>query len=127
MVIVGCSPEGDPHLAAPDAGQLVTDGGVPEFPCEVREVLQEHCSACHASRFPFIGTTPSLQHRPDWLVRGRQAPTQGETAVLRLDDPASPMPPSSVARRLTASEIGLIRDWVEQGMPAGACAALDPP
>ena len=107
------SPDGP---ARPDAA-----APAPEFPCDVRAVLETTCAPCHA------GTTYTVEFKTrDVLLRPwGDAGTFGEHAATLVM--MAQMPPTNAGRFPTADERVILIDWVAAGMPAGPCGALTPP
>src|SRR5689334_3540569 len=78
----------------------------PEFPCQVRAVLETYCAPCHA------GTTYTveLKTREALLRPWGDAGTFGQHAATLVM--MAQMPPTSAARFPTADERVILIDWV---------------
>ena len=114
--------------ADPEAGSVSPpppDGGAPltGFPCEVRAVLQAHCARCHAGQ----SYAPVFLTRDALLGPASAAGmTVGEFARQRMSTGAKyPMPPYG-SEVVSVAEVATVSDWVQAGMPAGACGKLTP-
>jgi hypothetical protein len=112
------SPQTDPSGPSDAAAAAAP---APEFPCEVRAVLETYCAPCHA------GTTYTVEFKTrEVLLRPwGDAGTFGQHAATLVM--MAQMPPTSAARFPTADERVILIDWVAAGMPAGPCGALSPP
>ena len=84
------------------------------LPCDVRAALQASCAGCHVGAV-YI---PAFSTRDDLL-------SLRATLVERMQSPTSPMPPPGAQRPLSDAERALITDWVQRGLPAGECGALE--
>ena len=98
-----------PQQPEPQQQQPVLTG----LPCDVRAALQSTCAGCHAGAV-YI---PGFATRADLLSLGTKL---GD----RLASATEPMPPTG-ARQPTADERALISRWISDGLPAGACGALE--
>lgn len=101
---------------APDAGggaSLLTG-----FPCEVRVVLELHCTGCHSTQTYLRG----LLRRGDFLQPRTDTQLLGQHALERMQPGAAmPMPPAGYSTKPSAAEVAVIAAWVNAGMPAGGC------
>jgi hypothetical protein len=111
----GGTTEGDP-----------TGGEVRDLPCEVDELLQARCRACHSD--PPVGAPIPLVTRDDLLAASAVDPnaTVADRVWLRMSDDASPMPPAPGAR-VTAEQIAAFEAWLDAGTPAGTCGSTGGP
>ena len=124
----------EPLVTVPDAGapapvvvadagpQVEADGGVPPLtglPCEVRAVLETHCTGCHAGQT----YAPHLTSRADFLqARINSTQLVGQFALQRMQPGAQyPMPPYGYQTQPSAQDVAVISGWVNAGMPGGAC------
>lgn len=102
--------------------QTTTTTPLTGFPCDVREVLQTNCAACHAGAV----YVTHFDAREDLLAPGRETETLGIAVALRLrPDAQSPMPPVNAPQQPTLAQRQLIENWVSAGMPGGECGPLD--
>lgn len=97
----------------PDGGR-----GNPGLPCDVSKVLTENCLSCHAT-----AQGPSklaLATYGDLVAPARTNPAKKviEESVLRMQDPARPMPSSGL---LPAADVKVLQDWISAGLPKGSC------
>ncbi len=102
-------------------GGLVTDG----LPCDVALVVSDHCASCHGT--PLSGGAPQrLLSVDDFFAASSidSTKTEGQRAVLRMRNTASPMPPGG---GLTAAQISAFDTWVTAGMPRGSCSSATEP
>lgn len=126
MLFVACGPEGvesQPPVTPSTEQEPVTTSTTPltGFPCDVREVLQANCAACHAG----AQYVTRFNSREDFLRVRDGAELFGAEVALRLrPDATYPMPPPSMQQQPTFSERQLIDGWVQSGMPGGACGPL---
>jgi mono/diheme cytochrome c family protein len=91
------------------------------LPCEVQTILVKYCASCHGAP-PAGGAPRSLVTyadltKPDLMTSSL---TEAEVALQRIQNKASPMPPSP-ASIPTASEIATLQGWVSSGYPSGTC------
>jgi len=92
-----------------------------DFKKDVHPLLQSRCFKCHSG--PNSKSGVRLDHRPEILgeTSGRAFVAPGKSAESRLihlvsgvlDDDV--MPPKGP--RLTSQEVGLLRAWIDQGLP----------
>ena len=96
-----------------DAGQLGTpvDRPLGGLPCEVKQVLEAHCTACHGGQLYVLHLTQAEDFRRERM----QGKTVGQVAAK------SPMPPYGHETQPTASEALVLINWVTSGMPEGTC------
>jgi len=102
----------------------IADAGVPggTLPCDVQTLMVNRCTSCH-------GTTPS-GGAPRSLVTyanltspdpSNTAMTEAQVALQRMQNTASPMPPSP-ATAATSTEIATLQNWINGGYPSGSCS-----
>jgi hypothetical protein len=91
------------------------------LPCDVANFIASKCITCHGP-----GTSTVLTSRDALLgsstVSGQ---TVAVRSVARLQAASQPMPPAGFPAA-TPLEVSAFSAWVEGGMPAGSCAAIDP-
>ena len=91
---------------------------------QIAPILYKNCTSCHHSNgsgpFP-LTTYQDARRRSDLLVTA----TQSRYMPPWLPDPNQE--PLAGSRRLAASDIALIRAWVNAGMPEGSGSAPPPP
>ena len=100
---------------------VLADAGTPPltgFPCEVRAVLELHCTGCHSTQTYLRG----LLRRGDFLQPRTDTQLLGQHALERMQPGAAmPMPPAGYSTKPSAAEVAVIAAWVNAGMPAGGC------
>jgi len=98
-------------------------GTAGDLPCDVAAVVQQHCEHCHGLTLR-TGAPMMLMHASDFAAL-RNGVQVGQTALLRVQDDARPMPPPPDPR-LSPAEIATLAQWVNAGVPAaaGGCAIL---
>jgi hypothetical protein len=96
----------------------------PTFSRNIAPLLHRHCAPCHrageAGPFPLLKFADARKHAADIV----------EVTASRRMPPWLPDEGTEVfpdARQLTASEIALLRIWVQAGIPEGKPADLPPP
>ena len=112
-----------------------SDGGPVRFDRDIRPILSDNCFTCHGpdeSRrqvFLRLDTQEGI-----FQDRGGYRPiVSGDPQKSRLyqrisaEDTARRMPPPGSDRQLTEEQIGLIRQWIEQGAPYESHWAFVPP
>ena len=97
-----------------------------EFNRDIRPILSENCLHCHgpdrAKRKAKLRLDVEDGAKAD-LGDGRRAivagnPDESEAlARITTDDPDEKMPPPASGRNLTASQVELLRKWIEAGAP----------
>lgn len=108
-----------------DAGTYIDPGGLNTtgvgagtgdntgLPCDVQQLLENRCIACHLS----TSQIPLLSY--DQLVKpSKSDPSKNLAAVAlaRMQNPSDPMPPAP-AMAPTADEIAVFKTWVGQNEP----------
>lgn len=111
----------------PDTGQKV------DFSTQVLPLLKARCFACHAGKKQEAGFR--LDQRRRLLAGGDSGPVvrpgdgAGSLLVKYISgaDPEHLMPPEGEGDRLSATQVAVIRTWIDQGLlwPAGADTAGD--
>jgi mono/diheme cytochrome c family protein len=81
------------------------------------------CTSCHGAS-PKRGAKLPLVTLEDFTKPDPQNPAQkvGDLVVVRMKDTVKPMPESGL---LTADQIATVETWVKEGMPRGACGAIE--
>ena len=105
----------DAGAAAPsDAAAVNTEGA----PCEVAEILSEHCWACHTDP-PRNAAPMPLMTRADFQRPSVSMPDQPvwQRVMARIHDAESPMPPPS-SSTLDDATLATLDTWLEDGAPA---------
>jgi hypothetical protein len=102
----------------PDSGS--GDGGEPSgpaVPCEIQELLREHCGDCHAEP-PRYGAPMSLVEYDHLQIPSASDPTRSvwELAIERMNDPERPMPPNG---EISDEDRAALLGWLEAGAPEG--------
>jgi hypothetical protein len=98
-------------------------GAANDLPCDVAELLETHCLACHQGSNIKGGV--DLSSRASLMAESPAMPDQtvAERAVARMKDTDFPMPQ---AGQLPAAQIAVLEGWVAAGMPEGDCGAEPP-
>lgn len=104
------------------------------FNREVKPVLQQHCVVCHQGALPppALNLTDrdsvfrKLPNGKVYLAPGKPDESLLITAISRLGTHPKLMPRTDVS--LTDDQIGMLREWIEDGAywPAGAAGLLKP-
>lgn len=124
------TPQHQPVTVEPDAGTpVVPDAGQPfvtpsadGLPCDVRAVLEAHCTACHGGSM-YVPHLNAIDHFRHARAAGK---TVGQIAVERLAPMAEfPMPPTGHTTQPSAAEALVLINWVTSGMPAGTCGVAE--
>ena len=87
----------------------------PAVPCEIQELLQEHCGDCHADP-PRYGAPMALVDYEHFQVPATSDPTRSvfELAIERMNDPVRPMPPNG---DIAPEDRDALLAWLEAGAP----------
>jgi hypothetical protein len=91
------------------------------LPAQIRELLSARCLLCHGN--PPLPTVPGSLASYEELRRPSKsdpARTMAEMALLRIRNPAMPMPPAP-GQPLSAQEASALETWVRLGMPLEGC------
>ena len=104
------------------------------FVREVKPVLQQHCLRCHNGALPapalnLTSSEKAFQTRPDgkaYIVAGKPDQSLLLTAIQRMGTHPKMMPRTDLS--LTDDQIGMLREWIEDGAywPAGKTGCLKP-
>jgi cytochrome c553 len=125
LVMVGCGDATDTYLDVLDMSASVKgDGGaLAGLPCDVSQVLASRCLSCHSA--PPNGSPLSLASYADLTAISSADPNKKviERAVMRMQDPARPMPPTGVS---AAADVSVLQGWINAGLPMGSCMGSDP-
>jgi cytochrome c5 len=116
----GCQDEAPQYL---DVLDMSGDGSASSgLPCDVSQVLSKTCTACHNSTASGL---PKLVTYADVTAASTVDPTKKliERAIVRMQDPARPMPPSGLP---PASDVAVLQAWVNAGTPMGSCGTSNP-
>jgi hypothetical protein len=102
--------------AGADAG---VSGGT--LPCNIQTLLATRCGSCHGA-MPSGGAPRSLVTYADLTKAdlANASMTEAQTALARMQNAGSPMPPAPAAPA-TASEIAALQTWISAGYPSGSC------
>ncbi len=111
------------------ASWAAADAPTPEaidFNRDVRQILSNHCFACHgpdqAKRQAGL-RLDKQDHALAVLESGQRAIVPGDskasTLIARITNPddEAAMPPAGGGRRLTPREVDVLRRWIDQGAP----------
>jgi len=93
-----------------------------DMPCDATNVLVGSCTGCHGT--PPSGGAPQALNSLAALKAaspGYPGQSNGQRAVARMADTASPMPPSPNPP-VSATAQSAFAAWVSAGMPAGSCS-----
>lgn len=93
-------------------------------PCDVAQLLADKCLTCHGTK-PIGGAPMSLVTYDDLVATSKVDASKKvvERCVIRMQDSASPMPPSGGA----AADAATLQAWIDAGTPKGDCTdVVDP-
>lgn len=113
---------------APSAGGGSDTGGVliseRGLPCEVQDLLVQHCEACHAAAIPARIVTHDDLVAPSQTDPAR---TVAEVALERMNMTTKGVMPPSPAPIVDLAAITAFEAWLEDGAPSGTCSTEAPP
>lgn len=96
-----------------------------DVPCDVANILAEHCVTCHSDATPKGGVSLTSFTNLTAPSPVDSAQTVAQRSVIRMRDSNSPMPQTGP---LAETEIEVVESWVNAGTPQGDCgAAAEPP
>ena len=102
-------------------GQGAGSGAPTGLPCDVQQLLENRCIACH------LGPSPAALLSYDDLVKhsaGAPTKTLAQVSLERMQNVASPMPPAPAVAP-TAAEVAVLDAWIKAGTPKGTtCTSL---
>jgi hypothetical protein len=104
-------------LARPSAA---ADG---ELARRAEAVLKDHCQRCHGPDGKAKGGMGYILDRDKLIARKKIVPGKPADSQLWQRISEGEMPPEDVKRRPTASEVTVIKRWIEAGAPAARPAA----
>src|SRR5947209_6742718 len=106
-----------------------------DFARDIRPILSENCFACHGpddkARKAKLrldtkeGAFGKLRGGGHAVVPGKAAESE-LLARVTTADASEKMPPPKSGKKLTARQLALLRQWVEQGAPWSTHWAFDP-
>lgn len=98
------------------------------LPCDVATVLSAHCTSCHGAT-PIGGAPESLLTYADLTRPSISDPSVSNVvmSLMRMQDAAAPMPPSTRGVTVPAADIAVLQAWVDAGTPRGDCAGPTDP
>jgi len=108
-----------------DGGGNLVDGGASTALCDLQQTLRARCLGCHSN--PPVGGAPMpLVTYADLVAPARSNPstTVAALALVRMQDPVSPMPPAP-APRATPAEVSTLSKWLAAGSPS-TCVSSPP-
>jgi uncharacterized membrane protein len=122
LCLAACAPQQVTPVPLVEALAVSTPDQLTGFPCDVREVLQAKCAACHAGQT----YVTQFKSRADLLEQSGTGPhALGVELAARLrPDAIAPMPPTGSAKQLAIAERQLLDGWSASGMPGGSCGEL---
>jgi hypothetical protein len=124
----GLSTDSNPPPGGGGGGGGTPPGGTSDptvtsdMPCEATDVLVGSCTGCHGT--PASGGAPQSLNSLAALKAaspGYPGQSNGQRAVSRMADTASPMPPSPNPP-VSAAAQSAFAAWVTAGMPGGSCS-----
>ena len=103
----------------PSAASAAAGGGT-TLPCEVSQLMQTHCGACHGAT-PTSGAPMPLVTYADLLAPARSDASKKvhQLVAERIEERARPMPPDPT-KRLPDTAIAMFKTWSTSGALAGA-------
>ena len=110
--------------ASPDAGSVVRDAAGMDLPCEVANLLNSRCTACHSDP-PRAGALMPMLTLDDLAAPTPTNPLVRviDEAVIRMSEGTMPPPPLPSA---TQSEVSAVQSWIEAGLSSAECGPSDP-
>jgi mono/diheme cytochrome c family protein len=117
-----CIPAGVVLWLQPSAGVSAgPTGPAISFDRQIRPILAENCFACHGPDAKQRKAKLRLDLKEAALGSGVIVPGKsGESELysrVSSDDAQQRMPPKKTGKRLTAAQIALLRQWIDQGAP----------
>jgi hypothetical protein len=99
-------------------------GGAGGLPCDVASVLAAKCTSCHSDP-PINNALSGLVTYADLTATAKEDATRNEAqlSVVRMQNTASPMPPTSVSVTATAADVATLQNWINAGYPTGSCGS----
>lgn len=97
-----------------------------DFNRDIRPILSENCYECHGPGVP----TPQADlylHKPSRATRIGDSGTSLLIQRVGATDPDRRMPPTSTGKRLSATQIGLLKRWIDSGASFDRHWAFVPP
>lgn len=94
-----------------------------DLPCDVAQVLSDHCTSCHGS--PPTGNAPFPLLTYGDLVAPDAGTTRADRGYIRMTAASNPMPPLPAAA-VPADQIAAWKAWLDAGLPMGTCGTSDP-
>ncbi len=112
-----------------------TDAAGVNFDRDIRPILSDNCYACHGPDSSSRKGGLRLDEREAAILRrdGRAAIVPGDPdksemiARIISDEPEELMPPPKTGKRLTAGQIGLLKQWIADKAPYSAHWSFTPP
>jgi uncharacterized membrane protein len=120
-------PGGGGNLGAGGSSQAGSGGSAGSsgsgLPCDVQTLLVTSCDSCHGAT-PSGGAPRSLATYADLTKPdpANTAMTEAQVALQRMQNTASPMPPSP-ATAASSAQIATLQSWINSGYPTGSCAS----
>ena len=85
-----------------------------DFNRDIRPILSENCYECHGPGVPTPQASLYL-HKPSRVIRAGDSQASPLMRRVAAIDPRKRMPPSSTGKRLGASQIELLKRWIDSG------------
>ncbi len=105
------------------AGGTTSLGSGGDLPCDVAQVLSDHCTSCHSN--PPTGGAPYPLLTYADLSATTGGVTHAQRAYVRMSSSSTPMPPLPAAG-VPADQVATFKAWLDAGMPQGTCGTSDP-
>ena len=124
---LACSLGESTALPGDTTAAVTVDGGTgvsTDMPCEAANVLAAYCVGCHSAP-PTNGAPQALNSLATLqaVSPGYPGQSNGQRAVVRMANTASPMPPNPNPSVPTAEQTAFA-GWVSAGMPGGSCSTV---
>jgi hypothetical protein len=119
-------PAGSPALSADTGAAGASAAGSADLPCEVSNLLKQHCLLCHDKVTQY--TAPmSLVTWNDLTAPSKTMPALPVYQLMleRVQNATRPMPPQPMAA-LSAADIDVLKRWVSAGTPKGTGMSCPP-
>lgn len=112
---------GDGAVAMPPPPGDAAASGVP---CDVANYLAANCTGCHSDP-PVTGALTGLVTYADLTKPSIEDPTKNEAQLSLARMQGNPMPYMPPGAMPSASDVAILQNWVNAGLPMGTCGTAD--